>query len=148
MHSLSLFKIDEMVRNIIAIIIGAVVGGVLIAAGMFAISMAFPYAEIPTSPQEAKIYMETAPTINKVCITFNWALCGFIAASVTTIIQGRTDFRPMLATVGILQLLTYMNMLMLPGHPVWMWVCVTFMYASVGFISYGLLRKPRNGESI
>lgn len=137
-----------MVRNVVAIIIGAVVGGVLIAAGMFAISTAFPYAEIPVSPQEAKIYMQDAPTINKICITFNWALCGFIAASVTTIIQGRTDYRPMLATVGILQLLTYMNMLMLPGHPFWMWVCVTLMYVSVGLISYRLLRKPANGEGI
>jgi hypothetical protein len=136
-----------MIRNVVAIITGAVIGGVLIAAGMFAISMAFPYAEIPTSPQEAKIFMENAPMTNKIFIVFNWALCGFIAASVTTLMQGRTDYRPMLATVGILQLLTYMNMLMLPGHPVWMWVCVTFMYAAVGLISYGLLKKKRNGES-
>ncbi len=135
-----------MVRNIVAIIIGAVIGGVLIAAGTFAITMAFPYAEIPTTPQETKVFMENAPTINKIFIVFNWALCGFIAASATTLMQGRNDYRPMLATVGILQLLTYMNMLMLPGHPVWMWVCVTFMYATVGFISYGLLKKKKNGE--
>ena len=130
-----------MARNILAIIIGIVIGVVLIALGEATIHVLFPVGKIPTKPEELANFMEHVPTINKVFLVINWTIAAFIAASITTFIQGRTDFKPVLITVVVLQLLTYMNMLMVPGHPAWIWISVTFMYIIIGYIAYRLLRK-------
>ena len=139
-HSFPIFK-EKMVRNTLAVVIGIVIGVVLIALGEATIHVLFPIGKIPTEPEELAHFMENVPTVNKAFLVINWGIAAFIAATVTTLIQGRKDFKPVLITVGILQLLTYMNMLMVPGHPAWIWLSVTFMYVIIGFIAYRLLRK-------
>lgn len=137
-----------MIRNIIAIVIGTSIGGTLIAAGMFAFNLLYPSVETRISSDEFEGYIQSASTMNQISLVFSWALCGFIAACVTTVIQGRTDFKPVLVSVGILQLITYMTMLMMPKYSIWTWLSVTVLYISVGLIAYRLLRKEDHAKSM
>jgi len=136
-----------MFRKVLAVALGIITGGLVVAAGETVIHSMFPIGELPTDRMALAELVAAMPLISKVLIVLNWALAGFLAASLATIVQGRTNYRPMLVTVGVLQLLTYMNMIMLPGHPGWMWLCATFVYLIVGFTSYWLLKKRDNEET-
>ena len=130
-----------MARNIIAILISVTVGVVFIAFGEFAIQMLYPIGKVPEDPEQITRFMEKIPTINHVSLVINWAFAAIVAATLATWIQGRTDFKAVLGTVGILQLLTYMNLLMLPGHPAWIWISATIMYIPIGYITYRIFKK-------
>lgn len=136
-----------MFRKVLAVALGIITGGLVVAAGETFIHSIFPIGEIPTDRAELAELVAGMPLAGKIMVVLNWALAGFLAASITNIVQGRTNFRPMLVTVGVLQLLTYMNMIMVPGHPGWMWLLATFLYIIVGFTSYVLLKKRENGEN-
>lgn len=130
-------------RPIFAVIIGVVLGGFFIALGEMILEYLFPTLNAPSNLDTSNmhVFVEQIPLVAKIGIVINWGVAGFVGASVTTFIQGRTHYKPMLVTIGILQLLTYMNMLILWGHPLWMWGAATFIYIIVGFISYFLIRK-------
>lgn len=135
-------------RPIIAVIIGVILGGFFVAFGETMLTFIFPSMKPPTSIDITNLstYVENIPFSAKIGLVINWAVAGFIGATATTFIQGRTHYKPMLVTVGILQLLTYMNMMILWGHPLWMWVAATFIYVIAGFTSYFLIRK-KNGHA-
>ena len=130
-------------RPIFAVIIGVVFGGFFIALGEMILEYVYPSLNAPSNLDSSnmQLFVDQIPLFAKIAIVMNWGVAGFVGATVTTFIQGRTHFKPMLATIGILQLLTYMNMMILWGHPVWMWIAATFIYVIVGFISYFLIRK-------
>lgn len=130
-------------RPIIAVIIGVILGGFFVAFGETMLTYIIPNMKPPTNADLASMatYVENIPFSAKIGLVINWGVAGFVGATATTFIQGRTHYKPMLVTIGILQLLTYMNMMILWGHPLWMWIAATFIYIIVGFISYFLIRK-------
>lgn len=130
-----------MTRNIIAIVVAVTVGVLCIALGEVAVNTLYPVGKIPDNPEDLSFYIDRIPKMNRISMAFNWTFAAIIASAIACWIQGRTSLKVVLVTVGVLQLLTYMNLLMLPGHPAWMWLYVTFIYVIIGFIIYRLLRK-------
>ncbi len=136
-----------MFRKVLAVALGIITGGLVVAAGETVIHSIYPMGELPTDREALAELVAGMPLMAEIMMVLNWALAGFLAASITNLFQGRTNYRPMLVTVGVLQLLTYMNMIMVPGHPGWMWLAATFLYIIMGFTSYGLLKKRKNEET-
>jgi len=128
-------------RNILAIVFGLIIGGFLvglsetIAYTLFPGDMAFPAALA-----DRHMYMEQIPFTAQLSVIIGWASGAFIAGVVTTLIQGRTDYRIPLITVGVLQLFAWMNMISFP-HPGWMWVAGSLVFVPLGLLAYVFFRK-------
>ena len=135
-------------RVIISVVLGIIFGGFFIAFGEIVVHSLFPSdLPLPTNAFERSTFVAQTSTFQLVLVLMGWAIAAFVAASVTTFIQGRTEWKPMLITVSILQLFAYMNMFMIP-HPGWMWATATFLFIPIGFINYFLIRKRKKDELI
>ncbi len=133
-------------RPILSVVIGIVFGGFFVAFGEMVAHSLFPSElALPTNALDRATYMDQIPVFQLILVVMGWGIAAFVAATVTTFIQGRTEWKPMLITVGILQLFAYMNMFLLP-HPGWMWATATFLFIPIGFISYFLIRKRKKDE--
>lgn len=101
----------------------------------------------PTDPALWGEYLENeVPFISKLLVILNWALAAFIAGIASTLIAGRRTMKPMLASVGVLNILAFINMMMHP-HPVWMWISGLVAFIPVGLFAYYLIRKKKD-ESV
>jgi type III secretory pathway component EscV len=130
-------------RQIVAIIIGLIVGGVFIAGGE-SVLHSLSGVNVPSenaTQKELFDYVQQIPVLLKVLLVVNWGMSVFIAGLVASFIQGRTSMKPSIIVAGILQLFMYMNMLLIPGHPTWVLVTTTIMCVPLGIISYLLIRK-------
>lgn len=128
-------------RNVIAIILGVIFGGLFIVFGEIVSHSLFPSTmDFPSDPALWKEYMANVPTMNLVMIVISWGFGAFVAGIISTWIQGRTNYRPMLISVAILQVFAYLNMLTFP-HPGWMWLTATFEFIPLGLIAYFIIRK-------
>lgn len=138
-----------MKRRTIAIVVGIIIGGLFIALGESLSTYLFPLEEpIPTDPTLIGDYMEhDVPFGSKLIIVINWALSAFIAAVASTFISGRNSPKPMLAVVGVLNVLTLIQLLIFP-HPKWMWISSFLVFIPIGYIAYFLIRKKKTDEGI
>lgn len=137
-----------MKRGTIAIIVGIIVGGLFVALGESMSGYLFPLEKpIPTDPALLSDYIENdVPFGSKLVVVLNWIVAAFIAALTSTFISGRTSPKPMLASVGVLNILTLMNVLII-YHPKWMWIASLFTFIPVGYIAYFLIRKKKTDEN-
>jgi hypothetical protein len=125
-----------------------VFGVVFVAMGESIANSLIPLAPLPKHPstEELTLYIRNIPFAHLLILTINYIIAGFAAGIISTFIQGRTDWKPMITAVGIIQLLTYLNFIFLPGHPAWMWLAVTFLYIPSGFTAYFLIRKKKQND--
>jgi predicted MFS family arabinose efflux permease len=109
-----------------------------------------PMDPLPKNPtiEQLTNYTENIPTFIFIVLVFGWIVAAFIAGIVSTFIDGRTSAKPMMISVGIIQLLTYLNMLLVPGHPIWMVITVTLTFLPAGFIAYLLIRKKKEDTHV
>jgi hypothetical protein len=112
-----------MVRTILAVIVGAIVGMLTIMAMEFLFSLILPVpAALDLSqPGASAIYMANIPLANKLAVLFGWAVASFAAGHTATRMARTSDVRPALAAGGILVFAGILNMVILP-HPWWMWL--------------------------
>lgn len=132
-------------RQAFAVLIGLIFGGVFIAGGEALIHSLFSL-EVPSenaTQQELFDYVQQISVFAKICLLINGALSVFIASLVASFVQGRTTIKTSIIVAGILQLLQYMNMLLIPGHPTWVVVTTTIMCLPIGALAYFLVRKKQ-----
>lgn len=136
-----------MKRGTIAIIVGIIVGGLFVALGESMSTYIFPLEKpIPTDPTLLSDYIENdVPFGSKLVVVLNWIVAAFIAALASTYISGRTSPKPMLASVGVLNILTLMNLFII-HHPKWMWITCLVTFIPIGYIAYFLIRKKETNE--
>lgn len=133
-----------MKKGTIAIIVGIIVGGLFVALGESMSAYIFPLEKpIPTDPALLNDYIENdVPFGSKLVVVMNWIIAAFVAAIASTFISGRNSPKPMLASVGVLNILTLIN-LFIVYHPKWMWITCLFTFIPVGYIAYFLIRKKK-----
>jgi hypothetical protein len=138
-----------MKKRTIAIIVGIIIGGLFIALGEMLAPYLFPPENpYPADPTKLAEFIENdVPFISKLVIVINWGLAAFIAGISSTFIAGRTSPKPMLATVGVLNALTLINLLV-RFYPKWMIVSSLFIFIPIGFIAYFLIRKKITDEQL
>lgn len=130
-------------RIVIASILGVVFGGLFIVFGEIVGHTLFPSTmEFPSDPALWDEYLKQVPFMAMVMIVISWGFGAFVAGIISTWIQGRTNYRPMLISVAILQVFAYLNMLSFT-HPKWMWITATFEFIPIGFIAYFIIRKKK-----
>lgn len=131
-----------MNRSTIAILVGVIIGGFFITVGETFIHSTFPAkSPVPTDPALWEDYLTNeVPFISKIGIVINWAFSAFVAGIFGTWISKRITMKPMLASVGVLNILALINLLMLP-HPAWMWICGLLAFLPSGLLAYFLIRK-------
>lgn len=137
-------------RRIIAVILGIVVAMTFFAGTEAVAHQLVPTDTLPENPSIEQItaYTESIPTAVFVILVIGWIVAAFMAGIVSSFVAGRTSAKPMLIAVGIIQLLTYLNMLLIPGHPIWMVITVTVTFIPVGFIAYLLVRKKKEDAAL
>lgn len=136
-------------RQIAAIIIGLIVGGVFIAGGE-SVLHSLSRIKVPSenaTQKELFDYVQQIPVFLKLLLVINWGISVFIAGLTASFIQGRTAIKPSIIVAGILQLLMYMNMMLMPGHPTWVVITTTIMCIPLGMIAHFLIRKKKTEES-
>lgn len=136
-------------RQIAAIIIGLIIGGVIIAGGETLIH-SFSSLNVPSenaTQKELFDYVQQIPVFLKLLLVINWGVSVFIACLTASFIQGRTAIKPSIIVAGILQLLIYMNMMLMPGHPTWVVITTTIMCIPLGMIAHFLIRKKKTEET-
>ena len=138
-----------MKRRTIEIVTGIIIGGLFIALGQALSNYLFPLeAPIPTDPALMADYIENdIPFGSKLVIVVNWAVSAFIAAVFSTFISGRDSSKPMLAVVGVLNVLTLIQLFILP-YPKWMWISSFLIFIPVGYLAYFLIRKKDTDEPV
>ncbi|MNK05410.1 hypothetical protein D3C87_232920 [compost metagenome] len=136
-----------MKKSTIAIIVGIIIGGLFVALGESLSYYFFPVeTPFPTDRTLLAEYMENdIPFGAKVIVVVNWAVAAFLAGIVSTFISGRTSVKPMLASVGVLNILALINLLVLP-HPKWMWIASLCIFIPFGLVSWFLIRKKKPHE--
>jgi hypothetical protein len=137
-----------MKKGTIAIIVGIIVGGLFVALGESMSYYLFPLENpIPTDRSLMNDFVENeVPLGAKVVLVMNWIVAAFTASILSTFISGRTSPKPMLASVGVLNILTLINLFIMP-HPKWMWITSIFVFIPMGYIAYFLIRKKKTDES-
>lgn len=138
-----------MKRRTTAIVVGIIIGGLFIALGEALSTYIFPIATpTPTDHTLMADYMENeVPFGSKLTIVINWAISAFVAAVISTFISGRNSPKPMLAVVGVLNVLTLIQLFIFP-HPKWMWISSFLVFIPIGYIAYFLIRKKNTDERI
>ncbi|MNU76962.1 hypothetical protein D3C71_665250 [compost metagenome] len=138
-----------MNRKTIAIVLGIIIGGLFVALGDSLSSYLFPLDKpFPTDHSLKAEFMENeVPLGSKLVIVINWAFAAFIAGIVSTFVSGRTSFKPMLATIVVLNVLALIQ-LVLGSYPNWMIVACLCTFIPVGFIAYFLIRKKKIDEAV
>lgn len=135
-------------REIVAVALGIVTGVFFIMMGQTLTSELFPVDKSQIDTIAGKEgFMSQVPFGARLITIIGWAIAAFAGSAVTTLIQGRTSFKVTLATIGVLQLLAWMNMIMIPNHPTWMWVTGSLVFIIPGYFAfYSLRRKPVKHE--
>ncbi len=138
-----------MKRGTIAILVGIIIGGLFVALGEVMSTYIFPVEKpIPTDPTLMSDYIENdVPLTSKIVVVLNWVIAAFVAGIVSTFISGRTSPKPMLASVGVLNILTLMNLLIIL-HPGWMWIASLIVFIPIGYVAYFLIRKKNTNEGM
>lgn len=138
-----------MNKKTIAIVLGIIIGGLFVALGDSLSSYLFPLDKpFPIDPSlKAEFIENEIPFGSKLVIVINWAFAAFIAAIVSTFVSGRTSFKPMFATIVVLNVLALIQTV-LSHYPNWMLVSCLFTFIPVGFIAYFLIRKKKTDEAV
>ncbi len=136
-----------MKRRTLAIVVGIILGGLFIALGDTMSTYFFPLENpIPTDRALVADFYENEVSFGtKFIILLNWIVAAFVAAIVSSFISGRNSQIPMLASVGVLNFLTLIQVLLIP-YPNWMLISTLFIFIPVGYIAYFLIRKKETNE--
>jgi hypothetical protein len=136
-----------MKKGTIAILVGIIVGGLFVALGEVMSTYIFPPENpAPADPTLMSDYIENeVPLTSKIVVVMNWIIAAFVTGIVSTFISGRTSPKPMLASTGVLTILTLMNILIIP-HPKWMWIACLLVFIPIGYVAYFLIRKKKTDE--
>lgn len=129
-------------KQIAAIIIGLIIGGIFIIGGETVIH-SVSSLKIPgenATKKELFDYVQQIPIFLKVLLVMNWGIGIFIAGLTASFINGRTVVKPSIIVAGILQILIYLNMMLIPGHPTWVIVTTTFMCIPLGMFAHHVIR--------
>jgi hypothetical protein len=138
-----------MKRRTIAIVVGIILGGLFIALGESLSTYLFPFEmPIPTDRSLIADFYENDVSFGfKFVIVLNWIIAAFVAAISSTFISGRDSSIPMLASVGVLNFLTLIQVL-ITQYPKWMLISTLFIFIPIGYIAYFLIRKKNTDEGI
>ncbi|MFL6193506.1 MAG: hypothetical protein ACJ75H_05005 [Thermoanaerobaculia bacterium] len=125
----------SILRSILAVLCGALVGGAVILGMELVGTRVFPppASLAPADPESMRAAMAALPLGAFVMVLAGWALGTFAGAWVAARVAGRSPLGHGLA-VGLLFLAAGVaNMLSLP-HPVWFWVVGVLLFLPAGYL--------------
>ena len=133
-----------MVRIILGIVIGAVLGfGLVVVGDMLNHRFFPPPADVQvTNPEAIRAWMAEAPILSLLGLPVTWTVAAFAASLVAALIAGRA-WAGWIAG-GIVFAATCLNLIMIP-HPLWMLIAALVCVPLAGFYGATLV-APRSTE--
>jgi hypothetical protein len=134
---------SPMGRSILAVLLGVVVGGLLIATVEFVSHLIYPPQPDldPAGIEALKAAIANDPVGALLFILLAWALGslggGWIAASIAR----RSHTRHALIVGAILMVMGILNMVMIP-HPLWFWLAALVLFLPASYLG-AKLGRPR-----
>lgn len=133
-------------KNIAAVLIGLIAGVFVIALIQYMGNTLFPTDwPLPEKHTDWPEFMLHVPFMAKLLVIISYGLAGFVAGTLATFIQGRTDFKPTLIITCVLQLFIWMSMTNIP-HPLWMWIGGTITIIPCGYWAFWKFRRIKEVE--
>lgn len=133
-----------MVRIILGIVIGAVLGfGLVVVGDMLNHHFFPPPPDVQvTNPEAIRAWMAQAPILSLLGLPVTWTIAAFAASLVAALIAGRA-WAGWIAG-GIVFAATCLNLIMIP-HPLWMLIAALVCVPLAGFCGATLV-APRSTE--
>ena len=125
----------------------SVVGALAVA---FAIIIAFEAASgalfktpaiDPRNPKTVSDMMASMPLAAFLWLLLGYAVSAFAGSIVATLISGRTSMQAALITGAVLTAGSIMNLISIPGHPVWFMITNVLIFIPFAWIGYLVVKK-------
>jgi Na+-driven multidrug efflux pump len=125
-----------MIKKVLAIFFGVITGMIVVMLGDF---IAHKFTPLPPNlnsadPKEIIAFVKTIPNTTFVIMQLFWLLSAISGGIVAAIINAN-DWQKSVMNVGIiLMLATLMNLYLIPGHPIWMWVITILGFIPLAYL--------------
>lgn len=131
-----------MLRKILAVVIGMLVGAMVVALIDMLGHTVYPFPEGLDMDDSAAVaaYLAGAPLGAMLFVVLAWVMGSFVAGAVATLICN--DGKSVYALIcGVLLLIAGITTLLMIAHPTWMWIVSAFAYIPPAWLGYRLARK-------
>jgi len=134
-----------MTRRILAIIIGIIVAMGVIALNEYIVGKIFPFpsGNDYKNSETMRTFMENASVLNYLLILSGYMLGCFCGGAVATLIEGKNIARAAFIVGSVILVSGVMNLVMLPGQPMWFIVTCLIIYIPCSLIGYLVVRKVK-----
>jgi hypothetical protein len=132
-----------MLRKIVAIVVGVVVGFIIVFIGDATTHKLNPASETANhmDKEEMTAYINSMPAYVMVIMCIFWVLAAFLGGLVAAKIHSLHWKQCSLITGGILLAATLLNLTMTP-HPTWMWIVALLLILPAAYLG-GKLVSPK-----
>jgi hypothetical protein len=132
-----------MIKKVLAIFFGVLGGIVVVSVGEF---IAHKFTPPPThmnvsDPKEFIAFVKTIPTSTFLIMLLFWLLSAFAGGIIAGIISASNWVKSVLIVGFLLMLATLMNMYLIPGHPMWMWICTILGFMPLAYLGGKLVSR-------
>jgi hypothetical protein len=135
---------SSAVRNVLAVLGGAVAAVAVVALSDMTVGRVYP---LPSglelsNAEAARAAIAAVPLVALLLLVIGWALAGGIGAFVAVRLAPEHRMAVGLVVAGLLVLATAANLAMLP-HPVWMWPASLVLIPLLGWMGARVGSSPR-----
>jgi hypothetical protein len=119
-----------MVRSILAVVVGLIVA-VIVTSGLQAVGQfiyPLPPGVNPNDPEALKKVLPTMPTGAFLLLLLDYAAGSLAGGLLAAWVARRRPALHALIVGGVLTVLGFLNLLLLPGHPAWVWAASAVVY--------------------
>jgi hypothetical protein len=140
--------VSAMGRSILAVLLGVVVGGLLVAAVEFVSHLIYPPPQglDPANVEAFKRVMASAPAGAFLFILLAWAVGSLGGGWLAATIARRSHTQHALVVGAILMTMGMLNLLMIP-HPVWFWLAALALFLPAAYLGAKLARPGAQPEA-
>jgi hypothetical protein len=133
-----------MMRNILAVIIGVVVGFIIVFIGDATTHKLNPANDNlnEMDKETLKAYIEGMPMYVMIIMVLFWLIAAFVGGLVSGKVNKAQWKNVSLITGGILLAATLLNLFMYP-HPAWMWIVALVLIVPAAYLG-GKLAAPKS----
>jgi hypothetical protein len=132
-----------MIKKVLAIFFGVITGMLVVMLGDF---IAHKFTPLPPNlnsadPKEFIAFVKTIPTSTFLIMLLFWLLSAFAGGIIAGIISDSNWVRSVLIVGFLLMLATLMNLYLIPGHPMWMWICTILGFMPLAYLGGKLVSR-------
>ena len=136
-----------MVKRVLSVVVALVVAFAIIMAFEAADGALFKTPEIdPRNPKTVSDMMASMPLAAFLWLLLGYSISALAGGVVATLLSGRANVQAALTVAGALTVGAIMNLISIPGHPVWFVVVNVLIFVPFAWVGF-LLAKKKPAEN-